>query len=263
MFIYPKIDPVLIKIGPVKIHWYGVMYLLGFLSAWLLANYRAKKQNLPWTKDQISDVIFFGALGVVIGGRLGYMLFYNWHQWLQHPLQIFYIWQGGMSFHGGLLGVILAMSFFGRKNHKHFGDVADFVAPLVPLGLATGRLGNFINGELWGRPTSVAWGMVFPHVDNQVRHPSQLYEFALEGCLLFILLWWFSQKPRSRYAISGAFLLLYGIFRFIAECFRQPDQPIGFIAFDWLTMGQLLCLPMVIAGTMLVVYSKTKSIRVN
>lgn len=258
MLVHPEIDPVALKLGPLKIHWYGLMYLLGFMAAWGLAKYRTKQLQLPWSAEQISDLIFFGAMGVVLGGRLGYMLFYNWHQWLHQPLAVFYVWQGGMSFHGGLLGVIVAMYFFSRKTAKNFGDVADFIAPLVPVGLAAGRLGNFINGELWGRVTTVPWGMVFPHVDGQPRHPSQLYEFALEGCLLFILLWLYALRPRPRYAISGAFLLLYGTFRFIVECFRQPDSPIGFIAFDWLTMGQLLSLPMIIFGGGLIFYAYTR-----
>lgn len=259
MFIYPNIDPVLLSIGPIKIHWYGVMYLIGFALAWALAKLRVKRLALPWTTEQISDLIFYGAMGVVIGGRVGYMLFYNWHQWLAEPLALFKVWQGGMSFHGGLLGVLFALFIFAKKYKKSFWDVTDFVAPIVPLGLAAGRLGNFINGELWGRVTDVSWGVVFPHVDLAPRHPSQLYEFALEGCLLFILLWLYTSKPRPRCAASGAFLVLYACFRTIAEIFRQPDAPIGFIAFDWLTMGQLLSLPMLVGGIFLLYYAYKKN----
>lgn len=259
MLVYPNIDPVLLSIGPIKIHWYGVMYLIGFALAWVLAKLRVKRLALPWSTEQISDLIFYGAMGVVIGGRVGYMLFYNWHQWLAEPLALFKVWQGGMSFHGGLLGVLLALFLFAKKYKKSFWDVTDFVAPIVPLGLAAGRLGNFINGELWGRVTDVSWGVVFPHVDLAPRHPSQLYEFALEGCLLFILLWLYTSKPRPRCAASGLFLVLYACFRTIAELFRQPDAPIGFIAFDWLTMGQLLSLPMLVGGIFLLYYAYKKN----
>jgi phosphatidylglycerol:prolipoprotein diacylglycerol transferase len=248
MIVYPEINPVFIEIGPLKVHWYGMMYLFGFLSAWLLAKVRVKRLSLPWNNEEISELIFYGAIGVVVGGRVGSMLFYGWHQWLHEPLAIFKVWQGGMSFHGGLLGVAGAMCLFSKRYNNHIGYVFDFLVPLVPLGLAAGRIGNFINGELWGRVTTVSWGMVFPHVDNLPRHPSQLYEFALEGCLLFVLLWSYCLKPRPRYAASGAFLILYGVFRIISECFRQPDAPLGFIAFNWLTMGQLLSLPMIILG---------------
>lgn len=258
MLIHPEIDPVLLSIGPLKIRWYGLMYLFAFLSAWGLARYRIKKQNLPWTSEQLSDLIFYGAMGVVLGGRIGYMVFYQWHSLLIKPLSLFYVWQGGMSFHGGLLGVLFALLLFSKKEKKAFFEVTDFVAPLVPIGLAMGRLGNFINGELWGRVTSMPWGMVFPGVDNLPRHPSQLYELFLEGILLFAILWIFTSKPRSRYASSGLFLLLYGCFRFFIENFRQPDAPLGFIAFNWLTMGQLLSFPMLIMGIFLMIRSMKK-----
>ncbi len=257
MLIHPAIDPVLLSIGPLKIHWYGVMYLLAFVSAWALARYRIQKQALLWTDDQLSDLVFYGAMGVVLGGRIGYMIFYQGSALLAKPWTLFMVWQGGMSFHGGLLGVLLALFLFARKESKHYFEVADFVAPLVPIGLAMGRLGNFINGELWGRVTTVPWGMIFLNVDNQPRHPSQLYELCLEGLLLFIILWFFTNKPRPRYVASGMFLFLYGIFRFTAEHFRQPDAPLGFIAFDWLTMGQLLSLPMVVFGVGLLIVGYT------
>lgn len=248
MFIYPKIDPVLLSIGPLKVHWYGVMYLLAFVSAWGLARWRVKVYQLAWTRDQISDLIFFGAVGVVLGGRVGYMVFYQFTSLIHHPLSLIYIWQGGMSFHGGLLGVICAIYFFSRKVNKTLFEVTDFIAPLVPLGLAFGRLGNFINGELWGRVTDVPWALVFPHVDAFPRHPSQLYEFLLEGVFLFIAMWWYARKPRPEKAVSGMFLILYGLVRIVVEFFREPDVGLDFVAFGWVTMGQLLSLPMILIG---------------
>lgn len=258
MLIHPDIDPILLSVGPLKIRWYGLMYLLAFASAWGLARHRIKKFDLPWTAEQLSDLVFYGAMGVVLGGRIGYMIFYNWTSLLAKPLSLFYVWQGGMSFHGGLLGVLFALFLFARKEGKHFFDVSDFVVPLVPIGLAMGRLGNFINGELWGRVTDVPWGMIFPYVDASPRHPSQLYELFLEGVLLFIILWRFTNKPRARYCASGLFLLLYACFRFLIENYRQPDAPLGFIAFDWLTMGQLLSLPMLLLGMILLFISRLK-----
>jgi phosphatidylglycerol:prolipoprotein diacylglycerol transferase len=251
MLHYPHFNSVAFSIGPLQVHWYGLMYLLAFLAAWLLGNYRAKKPGSGWTEEQVSDFIFYGALGVIIGGRVGYMLFYDLSSLLADPLDLFKVWQGGMSFHGGCLGVIIAIIWFARKTHKGVFDVGDFVAPLVPIGLALGRVGNFINGELWGRVTTVPWGMVYPQAGPQPRHPSEVYEFLMEGVLLFTIIWVFSSKPRPRMAVSGLFLLCYGIFRIIGECFRQPDAQLGFIAFDWLTMGQLLSLPMVVIGIVL------------
>lgn len=248
MLTYPQIDPVALQLGPLKIHWYGLMYLGGFVAAWWLANRRAVQPGSGWNKQQVSDLIFFCALGVVLGGRLGYVLFYNFDRFLVEPLWLFAVWEGGMAFHGGLLGVIVASAWFARKYRKGFFGVVDFVAPLVPIGLGLGRLGNFIGGELWGRATDLPWGMVFPRADALARHPSQLYQFALEGVLLFCLLWWFSSRPRPAMAVSGLFLAAYGSFRFLVEFARQPDAHLGFIAFDWLTMGQLLSLPMVAAG---------------
>ncbi len=251
MFIYPHINPVALTMGPVKIHWYGLMYLIGFVSAWALAHWRTKHYKLPWTSEQIGDLIFYLAMGVILGGRLGYMVFYNTTQFMATPWIVFKIWEGGMSFHGGLIGVLIAAGLFARKLHKPFWEVADFIVPLVPLGLAAGRLGNFINGELWGRVTDVPWAMVFPHVDNQPRHPSQVYEFGLEGIVLFIVIWWYAAKPRPAGSVSAIFLMGYALCRLIIECFREPDNQLGFIAFNWLTMGQLLSIPMFFAGLLL------------
>ena len=251
MLIFPHIDPVAFSLGPLHVHWYGLMYLLGFVSAWGLAHWRAKHYQLNWTSEQIGDLIFFAAIGVIVGGRLGYMLFYNTQQLLSKPWVLFKLWEGGMSFHGGLLGVVIAVLFFARKIKRPFWQVADFIAPLVPLGLAAGRAGNFINGELWGRVTDVPWAMVFPNVDMQPRHPSQLYEFGLEGIGLFILVWWYAAKPRPTGCVSAIFLMGYAICRLIIECFREPDAQLGFMAFNWLTMGQLLSLPMLFAGLLL------------
>ncbi|MDD7805705.1 MAG: prolipoprotein diacylglyceryl transferase [Endozoicomonas sp. (ex Botrylloides leachii)] len=256
MIAYPNIDPVAVSFGPLKIHWYGLMYLVGFASAWWLGTIKAKRSNGLWQPEQMGDLIFYSALGVILGGRIGYVLFYNFDYFLQNPLWLFKIWDGGMSFHGGLLGVLVAMLLYGRKFDKSFFQMTDFIAPLVPIGLGAGRIGNFINDELWGRVTHVPWAMVFPKDPEHLpRHPSQLYQFAMEGVLLFIALWWFSSKPRPRMAVSGLFLTLYGIFRIIAELFRQPDPQLGFIAFHWVTMGQLLSLPMVLIGLILITYA--------
>lgn len=253
MIMYPTINPIALQLGPVKIHWYGLMYVIGFLAAWLLGVWRAKRPGSGWTPEQVGDVIFYGALGVIVGGRLGYMVFYAWPELLHDPLSLFKIWQGGMSFHGGLIGVLISMWLFGRRHNKTLFTIADFVAPLVPIGLGAGRIGNFINGELWGRVTDVPWAMVFPRAGAAPRHPSQLYEFLLEGVLSFIILWWFSNKPKPRMAVSGLFLLCYGVFRFLVEFYRQPDVQIGFVAFDWMTKGQLLSIPMILIGIFLLV----------
>jgi len=256
MIDYPNIDPIAVSLGPLSVHWYGIMYLIGFAGAYLLGTYRAKLSSGSWTKDQISDVIFYGAMGVILGGRIGYILFYQFEGLINDPLSLFRIWEGGMSFHGGLLGVIVAMLLFSRRYNKHLIDVTDFIAPLVPIGLGAGRIGNFIGGELWGKATDVSWGMVFPNDPSQlVRHPSQLYQFALEGVVLFVILWVFSRKKRPRYCVSGLFLLFYGLFRIVVEFFRQPDAHIGYLAFGWLTQGQLLSLPMVFGGIALIIYS--------
>lgn len=248
MFTFPQFDPVAIAIGPVAIHWYGIMYIVAFGGAWGLATWRTRRHPGIWTAEHLSDLVFYSALGAVIGGRFGSVFFYNFDRFLQDPLWLFRVWEGGMSFHGGLLGVLLALFLYARSIQRDPLVVADFIAPFAPFGLGAGRLGNFIGGELWGRPTDVPWGMVFPHVDAQPRHASQLYEFALEGVALFVILWWFTAKPRPRGAAAGVFGLGYGVFRFFIEFFREPDRDIGYIAFDWLTMGMLLSLPMILAG---------------
>lgn len=254
---FPQIDPVLVQIGPLAIRWYGLMYLIGFAFAMWLANRRADQPGSGWTKDQVSDLLFAGFLGVVIGGRIGYVLFYNFDLFLANPLYLFKVWTGGMSFHGGLLGVITAMFWYGHKNGRTFFSIADFIAPLVPFGLGMGRLGNFINGELWGRVTDVPWAMIFPTGGPLPRHPSQLYEFLLEGVVLFIILNLFIRKPRPTGAVSGLFLLCYGSFRFFVEFFRQPDAQLGF--FDgWLTMGQILSTPMILLGATILIWAYKK-----
>ena len=258
MFTFPQFNPVVISLGPLSIHWYGVMYIIAFGGAWVLASYRRNMKPNQWSTDQISDLIFYGAIGAVVGGRLGSVFFYNFDRFLEDPLWVFRVWEGGMSFHGGLLGVGVAFYFYSKSLRKGFWETIDFIVPFVPFGLGAGRIGNFIGGELWGRPTDVPWGMVFPHVDQLPRHPSQLYEVALEGVALFILLWWFSSKPRPRLAVSGVFALGYGSFRFFIEFFREPDQQIGIIAFEWLTMGQLLSVPMAAGGMLLLFLSYNK-----
>jgi len=252
MLYYPHINPIALQLGPIKVHWYGVMYLIGFVAAWLLAIYRSKKPWHHWNKSEIGDLIFYSAMGVIIGGRLGYVFFYDLPNFISHPWMIFKVWQGGMSFHGGLIGVIIALLIYSRRYKKRFFETMDFIAPMVPIGLAAGRLGNFINGYLWGRVTTVPWGMIYPNAGPLPRHPSEIYEFLLEGVVLFIILWWYSVKPRPRMAVSALFLLGYGCFRFFCEFFRQPDPQLGFIAFGWLTMGELLSIPMILLGIFLI-----------
>jgi phosphatidylglycerol:prolipoprotein diacylglycerol transferase len=254
---YPQIDPIAISIGPLAIHWYGLMYLFGFAFVWLLGRYRAPRFN--WQTSELEDLLFYGAIGVILGGRLGYALFYDLPTIIAHPLNLVKIWQGGMSFHGGLIGVLIAFWYFGRKTGKSFFEISDFIAPLVPIGLMLGRIGNFINGELWGKVSDVPWAMVFPSGGPLPRHPSQLYQAALEGLLLFIILWLYSAKPRPRAAVSGLFLLGYGAFRFIVEFVRVPDPQYGYLAFGWLTMGQILCLPMIIGGALLMLWAYKRS----
>ncbi len=274
MIPYPEIDPVAVAIGPLKVRWYGLMYLIGFAIAWFLARSRARKPEFGWKVEWVDDLIFYAALGLILGARIGYMIFYGYDTWSQNPLAILKIWEGGMSFHGGLLGLILCVWLYGRygryrvpqadedrartsgsKGHgsrvetrrvdKRFFEVTDFVAPLAPLGLLCGRLGNFINGELWGKPADVPWAFV---VDGVARHASQLYEGLLEGIVLFAILWIYSGTRPPRMAVSGAFLLFYGIFRFAVEFVRVPDAHIGYLAFGWLTMGQVLTMPMILLG---------------
>ncbi len=263
MLQYPDFNPIAFTVGPVKVHWYGIMYLIGFAAAWVLAWYRGRKPNSGWATEQIGDLIFYAAIGVILGGRIGYMLFYDLPDFLANPLVIFKVWDGGMSFHGGMLGVTVALWLYSRKIKKSVWELTDFVAPFVPIGLAAGRLGNFINGELWGRVTTVPWAMVFPKAGPLPRHPSQIYEFLTEGVLLFITLFWFSAKPRPRFAVSALFLLGYGVFRFAMEFFRQPDPQLGFIAWGWLTMGQLLSLPMIVIGfiSLVLIYYRQSRVR--
>ncbi len=266
MLVHPQIDPVALSLGPLSIHWYGLMYLLGFVLFILLGRYRIKK-NTPsiFTHDMLDDALFYGMLGVILGGRLGHVLFYQLNYYLQHPLQIFAIWEGGMSFHGGFVGVFIAMVFFARKYRLRWLTVTDFIVPLVPLGLGTGRIGNFINAELWGRPTDVPWGMVFPYVDELPRHPSQLYQFAFEGLALFILIWLYSAKPRPVGAVSAIFMIGYGIFRSFAEFYREPED--GFMGvLTWgISMGQWLSLPMILLGASLLIWSyrQTNNQKIN
>ncbi|WP_413478717.1 prolipoprotein diacylglyceryl transferase [Vibrio hibernica] len=252
--VFPHIDPVIFAIGPIGVRWYGLMYLLGFAFAMYVANRRADKPGSTWTREQVSDLLFAGFLGVVLGGRIGYVLFYGFDYWMADPLYIFKVWTGGMSFHGGLMGVIAAMWWYARKNKRTFFGVADFIAPLVPFGLGAGRIGNFINGELWGRVTDVPWAIIFPNGGPYPRHPSQLYEFFLEGVVLFLILNWFIRKPRPAGAVSGLFLIGYGVFRFSVEFVRQPDAQLGL--FDGvISMGQILSTPMIIVGALIMLWS--------
>lgn len=283
--VHPQFDPVALHLGPLAVHWYGLTYLLAFATAYGLALYRSRQRE-GWTDDMVYDLVFFGMLGVILGGRLGYVLFYQFGTFLQNPSYLFKVWEGGMSFHGGFIGVGLAMLYFARKYKKPIFAVLDFIVPCVPLGLFFGRIGNYINGELWGRVSNGGynWLMYFPQAqdfDKQLlqdnpalqslvlqvngnyllpRHPSQLYEAFAEGLLLFILLWWYSSKPRPRMAVSALFLLGYGFSRFIIEFFRQPDADQGFILFGWMTKGQILTLPMIIIGIVLFIYAYRQSV---
>lgn len=272
---FPQFDPVIFSIGPVSLHWYGLMYLVGFVFAMWLAVRRAGKSNSGWRKEEVENLLYFGFLGVFVGGRLGYVLFYAFPNFLANPLYLFRVWDGGMSFHGGLLGVITVMLWFAHRTRRNFFQVSDFMAPLIPFGLGAGRLGNFINGELWGRVTTdTPWAMLFPSsrgedmalaaanpqwqaIFNQYgvlpRHPSQLYELVLEGVVLFIILNFFIRKSRPMGSVSGLFLIGYGAFRIIVEFFRQPDAQLGL--FSGISMGQILSLPMVLAGVLMMVWA--------
>jgi phosphatidylglycerol:prolipoprotein diacylglycerol transferase len=257
MLVHPQFDPVAVSLGPLQIHWYGLTYLVAFgLFLWLatLRTKQAQFANVGWTRRDVEDLLFYGVIGVVIGGRLGYVLFYKPGYYLANPLEIFAVWKGGMAFHGGLLGVLTAMWWFARARGRHFLEVTDLIAPCVPTGLASGRVGNFINGELWGRAAdpSLPWAMVFPQSGFDFpRHPSQIYQFLLEGLLLFVLLWVYARRPRQLGIVSGMFLIGYGSFRFIVEYFREPDSFLGLLALD-MSMGQWLCVPMVLTGGVLV-----------
>ena len=278
MIYFHDIDPIAISLGPIQVHWYGIMYLLAFLTAWWLGRMRTQAGRLPGVNlNGFSDLLFYSMLGVVVGGRVGYMLFYGLSELLANPLSLFKVWEGGMSFHGGLLGVLAAAWWWSRKRGLHLFDTVDFAAPLVPLGLMFGRFGNFIGAELWGKYTGSGWGVVFRsglpeplrstdmdtlrvlyeagELDRYARHPSQLYEALLEGLVMFFVLWWFSAKPRARYAVSGMFALLYGVFRFAVEFVRMPDNGV-YVAFGWLTRGQILSLPLVVLGVLLLVMSR-------
>ncbi len=248
MFLYPEFDPVAVHIGPLAVRWYGITYLVGFAAAWYLGKRRAARPGAPVAPLQVDDLIFYAALGIILGGRIGYLLFYGFDQIVANPLNLFRIWEGGMSFHGGLLGVLAAMALYARKLGKGFFEVTDFVAPLVPIGLGAGRIGNFINGELWGAPTTVPWAFI---VEGEARHPSQLYEACLEGLALFLILWLFSAKPRPTMAVSAVFLIGYGVFRSAVEFVRLPDAHIGYLADGWVTMGQVLTLPLLLFGCFL------------
>ena len=252
MLTYPDIDPVALALGPVSIHWYGLMYVVGFIGAWWLARRRAAGTGSTWKPVDVDDLIFFAALGVILGGRLGWIVFYGFDGVRADPLAALRIWQGGMSFHGGLAGVMIALAWFARRRGRAIADVFDFTAPLPAVGLFAGRIGNFINGELWGKPTDLPWGFL---VDGQVRHASQLYEALLEGVVLFLVLWWFTARPRWRLAPSGLFLACYGTFRFLIEFVRVPDANLGYLGFGWVTMGQLLSLPMIVAGLAMLGYA--------
>ncbi|MDX1802917.1 MAG: prolipoprotein diacylglyceryl transferase [Alcanivorax sp.] len=256
MITYPQIDPVAVSIGPLKVHWYGLMYMFGFAAAWWLGNRRADRPNSGWTREQVGDLVFYGAMGVILGGRIGYVLFYNFDKFLADPLWLFEVWTGGMSFHGGAIGVLVAFGLFARKTGKRYFQVADFMVPMVPIGLAAGRLGNFMNAELWGHPSNVPWAMIFPTDPMQVpRHPSQLYEFTLEGVVLFLVLWFYSARPRPAGAITGLFGVGYGVARITCEFFRTPDVQIGYLFGGWLTEGMLLSAPMVIIGAGMMIWA--------
>jgi phosphatidylglycerol---prolipoprotein diacylglyceryl transferase len=257
MLTYPHIDPIAFSLGPLHVHWYGIMYLIGFVAGWFLARSRARRPGSTWTTLDIDDLIFYCAVGVIVGGRLGWCIFYGHDVIAESWLNIFRIWDGGMSFHGGMLGVLGAILIFARIKRKNVADVCDFVAPLPGIGLMAGRIGNFINGELWGKPTTLPWGFKVPDAAGELvaRHPSQLYEATLEGLVLFVILWWYTSKPRPRLAPTGLFLILYGCARFAVEWVRLPDANIGYLVGNWLTMGMLLTMPMILVGAVIMIFA--------
>jgi phosphatidylglycerol:prolipoprotein diacylglycerol transferase len=264
MLTYPNISPIAFKVGPLAVRWYGIAYLISILIAWFLTRRRiARQPGYGFTAEHIDDLIFYAALGLILGGRIGYVLFYNLPSYLHDFTGVFRVWEGGMSFHGGLLGCLAGVAILMRRLGKRFFDALDLLAPVVPIGLFFGRLGNFANGELWGAPTALPWGMVFPDpsAGGVPRHPSQLYEAFLEGMVLFAALWFFARRPRPRMAVSGMFLLLYGIFRFAVEFVRVPDAQLGYLAWNWLTMGQALSLPMIVVGLLLIALAYRPSAR--
>ncbi|HVT35782.1 MAG TPA: prolipoprotein diacylglyceryl transferase, partial [Nevskiaceae bacterium] len=271
---HPNFDPVAFRLGPLAVHWYGLMYLIGFWGCWWIGTRRARQPHIQWTEQQLSDLVFYVIMGVILGGRVGYTLFYNlpnflhdtpldylrwlakifydWHGFATTVPVIFRLWEGGMSFHGGLLGVVIAYLLLARKLKMHPFDIGDFAAPLIPFGLFTGRIGNFINGELWGAPTTLPWGMVFQHAGPEPRHPTMLYEAGLEGLAMLGILWWFGRQPRPRMAVAALFILLYALFRTMVEFVRLPDAQIGYLfGTGWITMGMTLCVPMWIAGAII------------
>lgn len=266
MLVHPNFDPVALHLGPLSIRWYGLMYLLGFWGAWWLGTKRARMPHIAWPHDRVGDLLFYIVMGVILGGRIGYTFFYNVDAqgqlvFLNDPLVLFRIWEGGMSFHGGLIGVIVSYFWFAHTQKLNVFDVADFAAPLIPFGLLTGRIGNFINGELWGATTTMPWGMVFAHAGPEPRHPSMLYEAGLEGLVMLAILWWFGSRPRPRMAVSGLFLILYATFRMLVETVRTPDVQLGYLfGTDWITMGMTLCVPMVLGGALMMglAYSREK-----
>lgn len=258
MWHYPEIDPIAISLGPISIYWYAISYLVGIGIVWWILRQRCRRQGLQWTDDDLSDILFYTVLGVLLGGRVGYMFFYGLDNLIQDPASALKVWQGGMSFHGGLIGVLLGVLFFARKRGVSFFAVTDFIAPAIPLALGCGRIGNFINAELPGRMTDVPWALIYPG-EEFGRHPSSLYQATLEGPILFAFLWLYSMKPKPVMAVSGMFLVGYGSLRLFTEFFRQPDAHIGFVFFDWITTGQLLSLPMLILGLFLVFYSYSKN----